>query len=405
MADTTNSQTRNEMIEFTLGAGSTTPAGRLVVGHCVNVYLSLTESFIYTYITHHQRAIPIVLARRIANRAFFPFSPVYAALGEGDTGRRIWGDLSYKLRLDVLRRHPLEWVIRREQINILHAHFGYMGARLAPIARKLDLPLVTTFYGFDACASRYLRRFHRAYQRLFSQGSLFLVEGPYLRQQLINLGCPPAKVAVQRTALELSRYRCRSAVDDGPTRTRILLCGRFVEKKGMTYALQALRIVVASHPEVLLVVVGGGPLEARLCHQVNQLGLQRQVRMRGLLSYAAYLEELHQDDFLICPSVTTADGDSEGGAPTVLLKAQACGLPVVATRHADIPYVVQDGQSAFLVPERDVPALADRMTWLLEHPRRRVAMGLAGRRHVAARHDIHREMVRLEAKYERLVTT
>jgi colanic acid/amylovoran biosynthesis glycosyltransferase len=62
---------------------------------------------------------------------------------------------------------------------------------------------------------------------------------------------------------------------------------------------------------------------------------------------------------LFNPSQWSEDGDCEGGAPVILLDAQARGLPVIATQHADIPFVVQHDVSGFLVPERDVNALKD----------------------------------------------
>ena len=64
---------------------------------------------------------------------------------------------------------------------------------------------------------------------------------------------------------------------------------------------------------------------------------------------------------VIDPSVTAADGDSEGGAPTTPLEAQAIGTPIVTTRHADIPHVVPPGPGVWLCDEHDVAALADAL--------------------------------------------
>ena len=85
---------------------------------------------------------------------------------------------------------------------------------------------------------------------------------------------------------------------------------------------------------------------------------------------------------LLQASLTAADGDGEGGAPVVLLDAQASGLPVVATRHADIPEYVLDGRSGLLAPEGDVEALAGCIGAMVEDPARWPEMGREGRRHV-----------------------
>jgi colanic acid/amylovoran biosynthesis glycosyltransferase len=96
---------------------------------------------------------------------------------------------------------------------------------------------------------------------------------------------------------------------------------------------------------------------------------------------------------LIHPSVTAADGDSEGGAPTVLLEAQAIGTPIVTTRHADIPHVVPEGAGVFLCAEHDVDALGDALVTALERRER------SSSAHVTGHHDVTRAIERLEDIY------
>ena len=78
---------------------------------------------------------------------------------------------------------------------------------------------------------------------------------------------------------------------------------------------------------------------------------------------------------------------------------QAAGLPVLSTHHADIPHIVIDGTTGFLVPERDVDALAEPLDWLLVHPDAWPTMGRAGRAHILETHNIEREVSGLESHY------
>ena len=84
------------------------------------------------------------------------------------------------------------------------------------------------------------------------------------------------------------------------------------------------------------------------------------VRFLGDLGAAEVREWMRRAALLAAPSVTAADGDAEG-LPTVIVEAAASGLPVVATRHSGIPEAVGDGETGFLVPERDAETLAARM--------------------------------------------
>lgn len=82
------------------------------------------------------------------------------------------------------------------------------------------------------------------------------------------------------------------------------------------------------------------------------------VRLLGFLGYEGYQQQMGEADLFLHPSVTAADGDSEGGAPTAIPEAQVMGLPVTSTLHVDIPHVVAPDESALLSGERDVAGLA-----------------------------------------------
>jgi colanic acid/amylovoran biosynthesis glycosyltransferase len=129
--------------------------------------------------------------------------------------------------------------------------------------------------------------------------------------------------------------------------------------------------------------------------RVKLLGWKRQEEVVALLSGA---------DILLAPSVTGADGDQEG-IPVVLMEALAQGVPVLSTYHSGIPELVQDGQSGFLVPERDVAALADKLGYLVQHPECWPELGRAGRRYVETYYDINKLNDQLVDLYRRLLTT
>ena len=103
-------------------------------------------------------------------------------------------------------------------------------------------------------------------------------------------------------------------------------------------------------------------------------------------------------------SVTDSEGDQEGQG-LVLQEAQAMGLPVVSTLHNGIPESVLDGQSAFLVPERDVEALAEKLSYLIEHPEVWPGMGQAGRTYVEEYFDLHKLNDQLVEIYQQLLNS
>jgi colanic acid/amylovoran biosynthesis glycosyltransferase len=80
-------------------------------------------------------------------------------------------------------------------------------------------------------------------------------------------------------------------------------------------------------------------------------------------------------------------------------------MPVIATRHADIPEYVRDEQSGLLAPEKDVEALAGCIIRLVDNPDRWSEMGKAGRRHIAEQYNAETQGVRLESIYDELLRT
>jgi colanic acid/amylovoran biosynthesis glycosyltransferase len=89
--------------------------------------------------------------------------------------------------------------------------------------------------------------------------------------------------------------------------------------------------------------------------------------------------------------MTASDGDSEG-TPVAILEACASGVPVVATRHAGIVDVIDDGHSGFLVDEGDVGAMTDRLVYLAQHPRDALRLGRSARARVEERFELEQSI-------------
>jgi colanic acid/amylovoran biosynthesis glycosyltransferase len=365
---------------------------------CISPYLQTAGPWVYEQIHRLRRYRPVVLTQGAINLDAYPVANLYSA-DDFPLGKRLANRLWRKFN----NEYPFyRSIIERENIALLHAHFGYEGCRLLRAKRQTGLPLLTTFYGADATEYPRYPRWMRHYKELFARGDLFLAEGSAMGERLLELGCPADKLRVWHLGVDVERIEfcerhLRGAV-------RFLVCAGFKEKKGIPYALRGLALALARRPfPYQLTLVGDGEDRGQLEALVDELGLREHSVFLGMLPYAQVVQELSQHDILLQTSVTAANGDGEGGAPVILLDAQAAGMPIIGSTHADIPEYVRDGESGFLAPERDAEAVAERVLHLVERAGDWPAMGRAGRRNVEENYSASRQTAALETIYDEFV--
>jgi glycosyltransferase involved in cell wall biosynthesis len=270
---------------------------------------------------------------------------------------------------------------------LIHAHFGRGGALALPIARALRLPLVVTFHGGDATKEKHYQRqfiptiFQRRCAALQQEAALIICVAEYIREVLLIRGFPAAK-------LKVIRYGVEPEADNRPQppaqRPYLLFVGRFVEKKGVRYLLDAMRKLESDGAPVDLVLVGDGPTTESLKRQAAGL---TGARFLGWLPNPEVRRVMRGALALCVPSVPAQTGDTEG-LPNVVLEAMASSTPVIASDLAGIGEAVEHGRTGFLLPPGDPRAIAAAVQRLLGDTalcsRMRAAARAAASRHFDA---------------------
>lgn len=382
--------------------GSPSP---LRVIQSVQRWLPQTETWLYTQVTNLPPSVEShVACEHVANLDQFPYPRLHCLM---DYPR--WRNVSDRaLRRLRVRNHLwyLYDVARRNRARVLHSHFGFVGWRDLGVAARLKLAHVVTFYGVDV---RYYpqqdARWHRRYRDMFARVDAVLCEGPFMGSSITALGCPENKMRVHHLGIDLSRFPYRPLAWNPGTPLRVLVSGSFREKKGFPYAIEALGRLSARVP-VEITIIGDASGEPRTLREkaaiqeaVQRSGLAACTRFLGYQPHRVVMEEALRHHVFLSPSVTSADGDTEGGAPVSIIEMCASGLLVVSTTHCDIPGVVLHGRTGLLAPERDVDALVAHLEWLVENPGAWQAMRDAGRAHMEAEFDAVRQGERLAAIY------
>ena len=240
--------------------------------------------------------------------------------------------------------------------DLIHAHFASGGRSALPLARALSVPLVVTLHGKDVTVGRPKPGFYRS---VFAEASLFICVSRFIRDRAMEAGFPREKLLVHYIGIDRRTF---APSDPTPRGQGVLFVGRLVEKKGCEYLVRAMERVQQNHPQSELTIIGDGPL--RSCLEALAARLKIRCHFLGTQFEPAVRKALMGARVFCVPSVTAADGDSEG-LGMVFAEAQAMGVPVVSTTHGGIPEVVADGFTGLLVPERDHVSLADALARLL----------------------------------------
>lgn len=285
--------------------------------------------------------------------------------------------------------------------DIVQGGFGEQGLKALRMIRVGAIAgrLVTAFRGADL--TRFVRiRSPRVYRGLFQAGDLFLPVCHAFALRLEELGCPPDRIRVHRTGIDVARFPFKPRPMSHPL--ALVSIGRLVEKKGLGDGIAAVAGLIRNGVPAHYTIVGDGPLRAPLERRALELGITDSVSFAGALPQQQVQERLACSDVLVAPSVTAANGDEEG-IPNVLKEAMAVGVLVVSTRHSGIPELVEDAVTGFLAAPGDVPGLTAALTRIADAPDGWAAMQDAARRRIETEYDIDRLNDRLVSLYQDLV--
>ncbi|MEY4301314.1 MAG: hypothetical protein RJA30_465 [Actinomycetota bacterium] len=299
-----------------------------------------------------------------------------------------WEDLAHGAILDNLKAkksrllqvpflaHGLFWGTRRLVKELspaaIHAHWVIPQGILATLAAP-SVPLLVTTHGGDIYALNAgpilkLKRW------VFGRAKAITTVNSQMKATLVEWGQPADKISLLPMGVD-TRSVGELAANTAKIAGQMLVVGRLVEKKGIEYLFDALRLL--QHRGLALgkvVVIGDGPIRIEL--EAKAAGLN--VEFRGQRGRSEVHQAIAESEVMLIPSVTAANGDQEG-LPVTLLEGGAGQICVIASRLPGIDEVIVDDESGLLVPQRDAAALADALELVLGDAdlRQRLAVGIA----------------------------
>ena len=303
--------------------------------------------------------------------------PEHSAVG--DAARAVGIEVEaipYRGDLDWRATKRIREILTRHQVDLVHVHYR-RGADIwgGLAARKLGLPCVLSRRVDNRERAWAVAAKYRLYDHVIA-----ISEG--IRDVLIADGLPPGKVSCVRSAVDWERFQQPADKAGLVSRfhlpedaTVIGIAAQLIPRKGHDVLLEALSDLVASWPNLRVLVMGKGPSESAIREQIRTLDLGRHVQLVGFLGDLEHV--LPSLDFLVHPARTE-------GLGVVLLQAASAGSAVIACDAGGMPEAVIDQQTGLLVPPGDVAALTTAIERLLSEPERAEAFGAKGRERMLA---------------------
>ena len=203
------------------------------------------------------------------------------------------------------------------------------------------------------------------FQRLSQEPNLangWVVASSYTAQTLADNGIPLNQIHVVPYGVDTGSFSKRDKAPAPDKPFRIVFIGSLIQRKGLSYLLEAASSLGKGNVKVLL--CGRGVVDHDLISHYPDVDVELHIG----LPREEMVRLVQGCDVFVLPSLVE-------GFAHVIVEAMACGLPVITTDHTCGPDVLTEGEEGFIVPIRDAQAIAEKLRWGLDNRAELAAMG------------------------------
>jgi glycosyltransferase involved in cell wall biosynthesis len=311
--------------------------------------------------------------------------------------------------VEVRERHSLDLgilsalvdIVRDGQVDIVHAHDYKTDAVALYLRRRTGVVPLATAHGWTGSSSRERRIYYPLDRWLLARFPRVIAVSSEIRQVLLDAGARPERVTVILNGIDPDAFRrgpngARMRASLGiPVQAYVIgSVGRAERQKRFDLLLDAVAPLMASHPEIHLVIVGSGSLLDELRGQAATLGITGRCHFTG---HRPDVSALHEAFDLF---VQASDYE---GTPNAVLEAMALETPLVATNVGGTGELAIDGHHAVLVPPGDREALAAAIAQAIADPAGCSVRARAARSRIEVELSFETRTRHLERVYAELV--
>ncbi|MEB2628033.1 glycosyltransferase [Peribacillus frigoritolerans] len=298
----------------------------------------------------------------------------------------------------------LKKFFEEQDIIAIHAHHGSHGQEILPVCEKYNIPLIVSIRGRDGSdRPEIFEKNAKRYSALNKHGAHYYPVCQYLAEGLRRLGIPANNMHVLYGGIELDLFPYSNRTLPTIGEIRVLSVGRLVDKKGFVTLIKAFKRIYTQYPNARLHIIGAGEDEKRIKSTIAEYNLKDVVILRGAMDSKQVSDELKKAHIFCLASQTAKNGDIEG-IPNALKEAMASGLPVVSTRHAGIPELIEHQRTGYLAPEKNEMELAKGIQFFIENPDIWTGYTERARKVIEEKFDVNKQIIEQQRLYSLINT-
>ena len=268
--------------------------------------------------------------------------------------------------------------VKRLPVRHIHAHFLSTPTSVAAIMSDLmGIPFSGTGHAHDIYTTKESELIKK-----ITAAQMIITCTQVNRAYLKGLVLPKFQDKLYHIyhGIDLAHWKWKNRESDLAKKevVQILSIGRFVEKKGIIYLLQALALLKKSAYTIECRIIGGGELYGAYQKFIEEHALTQTVYLHGALKQEELTSHYDQADIFVLPCLVASNGDRDG-LPNVLLESLALGIPVITTAVSAIHELIEQEHTGLTVPEKDADALAAAILRLIEDTELYAHLSLHGR--------------------------